>query len=454
MRAVCAILALFTSSALLTEERSAVALPADAPPLRTEVPRACRGGEAGPRAGQLDPSFGGAGTGIARLSFGADDDGGFFDLDVAGDAIVAAGWGLGGVGGTRFRVARLTRSGAPDPHFGVRGMVTTSWAASTRDYVFATAVGHQRDGGIVAIGWRDQFGTGTPDVALARYAPDGSLDDDFGDGGKALLDLGGNEEIRSGLVTRDNRIVAVGQRDGRLLIARATADGALDTSFARPRGYRTVVTLGRSSVAEAVAVDRVGRLVVVGYVNIGGQRDMVVVRLTGSGAFDPSFGRGGVVVAGDPAINERAVAVALSPDGGIVVAGDAGPDGARDFQVRRFLPDGSPDLRFGREGVAASRTTRGDDQAEDMALLPGGAVLVAGNGGEGDEAGPLLARYGCAGALDPAFGHGGVLPVNLGESGQLHTVRAISDDQVLLGGGDVGMSPGPGTYGVVARMWM
>jgi len=293
-----------------------------------------------------------------------------------------------------------------------------------------------------------------PDVALARYAPDGSLDDDFGDGGKALLDLGGNEEIRSGLVTRDNRIVAVGQRDGRLLIARATADGALDTSFARPRGYRTVVTLGRSSVAEAVAVDRVGRLVVVGYVNIGGQRDMVVVRLTGSGAFDPSFGRGGVVVAGDPAINERAVAVALSPDGGIVVAGDAGPDGARDFQVRRFLPDGSPDLRFGREGVAASRTTRGDDQAEDMALLPGGAVLVAGNGGEGDEAGPLLARYGCAGALDPAFGHGGVLPVNLGESGQLHTVRAISDDQVLLGGGDVGMSPGPGTYGVVARMWM
>ncbi|KYF51639.1 hypothetical protein BE04_31145, partial [Sorangium cellulosum] len=67
---------------------------------------------------------------------------------------------------------------------------------------------------------------------------------------------------------------------------------------------------------------------------------------------------------------------------------------------------------------------------------------------------PLLVRYTCDGALDPAFGEGGVLPVDLGEFGQLHTVEVVSDDQVLLGGGDVGMSPGPGTYGVVARMWM
>ena len=41
-----------------------------------------------------------------------------------------------------------------------------------------------------------------------------------------------------------------------------------------------------------------------------------------------------------------------------------------------------------------------------------------------------------------------------GEFGVPHTVRVISGDQVLLGGADVGMSPGPGTYGVVARMWM
>ncbi|XXY44780.1 hypothetical protein WME91_32735 [Sorangium sp. So ce269] len=443
MRALFALVVLLVPGHLLAEEPAGSA----------GVVLRCAGPDVGAMAGQLDASFGGAGTGMARVRFGADDDGGFFDLDVAGDEIIAGGWGQGGLGGVRFRVARLTGSGAADPGFGDGGMVTTSWAASTGDYAYLAAVSRRRAGGIVAIGWRDRFGGASADVALARYAEDGSLDPSFGDGGKRLLDLGGDEVIRGGLVAHDDRIVAVGQRDGRLLIARAAADGALDTSFGSPRGYRTVA-LGPASIAEAVAIDhRRGRLVVVGSAERDGQRDMVVVRLQPSGALDGSFGDRGVIVVGDPGIDERAVAVALSPDGGVVVAGDAGPEGARDFQVRRFLADGSPDPAFGEAGVAAWPTTGGDDQAEDMALLPGGAVLVAGNGGEG-AAMPLLARYACDGALDAGFGDGGVLPVDFGEFGVLHTVRAISGDQVLLGGADVGMSPGPGTYGVVARMWM
>ncbi|WP_437606773.1 hypothetical protein WMF20_38380 [Sorangium sp. So ce834] len=451
MKTLYALLTLLVPSHLLAEEPAASAPPDSAEPARC----GCAGDEPGPLAGQLDPSFGGAGTGIARVRFGADDDGGFFDVDVAEDRIIAAGWGQGGLGATRFRVVRLTGAGALDSTFG-DGMVTTGWANSTGDLAYLAATGRQHRGEVVAIGWRDRFRGASADVALARYAEDGSLDPGFGDGGKSLLDLGGDEEIRGGLVAPDDGIVAVGQRDGRLLIARATADGALDTSFASPRGYRTVA-LGTASVAEAVALDRRGRVVVAGSVERDGQRDMIVIRLRRDGALDRSFGRGGAIVAGDPGIDERAVALAVSPDGGLVVAGDAGAEGARDFQVRRFHPDGAPDLEFGDGGVAAWPTTGGDDVAEDMALLPGGAVLVAGNGGERGEGGtttPLLARYTCDGALDPAFGDGGVLPVDLGEFGQLHTVKVVSDDKVLLGGGDVGMSPGPGTYGVVARMWM
>ncbi|WP_437819923.1 hypothetical protein [Sorangium sp. So ce1078] len=451
MKALSALLALLLPSHLLAEEPAASAPPAE--PEATSAVKAlrCAGAEAGAMAGQLDPSFGDAGTGIARLRFGADDDGGFFDLAVAGGEIIAGGWGQGGLGGTRFRVARLTGSGAPDPSFGAGGMVLTSWAASTGDYVYLAAARRQRAGGTVGIGWRDRFRDASADMALARYTEDGSLDPGFGDGGKSLLDLGGDEVIRDGLIALRGGIVAVGQRDDRLLVARATEDGALDTSFARPHGYWTLA-LG-PSVAEAVALDIAGRLVVVGSAERDGQRDMVVVRLQRNGALDPSFGDGGVVFAGDPDVDERAVAVAVSLGGGIVVGGDAGPEGARDFQVRRFLRDGSPDLDFGDGGVAAWPTTGGDDLAADMALLPDGAVLIAGNGGEG-AAVPLLARTTCNGAPDPAFGEGGVLSVDLGEFGVLHTVRAISGDQVLLGGGDVGMTPGPGTYGVVARMWM
>src|SRR5262249_36610319 len=91
------------------------------------------------RAGQLDATFGA--NGMARISFGADDAGGYFGLDVIDDKIVAAGWGMGGVGGIRFRLARLTASGLLDPSFGEGGQVLTRWAPSTTDADHAVSVG-------------------------------------------------------------------------------------------------------------------------------------------------------------------------------------------------------------------------------------------------------------------------------------------------------------------------
>ena len=56
------------------------------------------------RAGLLDASFGM--NGMARISFVPDDAGGFFGLDVVGDAIIAAGWGMGGLGAMIFGLRR------------------------------------------------------------------------------------------------------------------------------------------------------------------------------------------------------------------------------------------------------------------------------------------------------------------------------------------------------------
>jgi uncharacterized delta-60 repeat protein len=424
---------------------------------------AVAGGEAGGallpqtgvhRAGDLDTTFGGAGTGIARLRFGADDEGAFFALDTVGNEIIAGGWGVGGLGGSRFRVARLRATGVPDIAFGRNGMVTTSWAASTADYVYAVAVGHQSDGGTIAMGWRDRFKTESANIALARYEADGTVGSSFGDNGKSLLDLGGDEEIAGGLVLPDDSIVVVGKRDDTFLVARATARGALDTSFAAPAGYWTE-SVGTASEARAVALDDAGRLLVAGWATRNGQSDMVLARLTRSGVLDTSFGNGGVVIAGDPASDERAVAVAPAPGGAIVVAGHVGPEKGRSLQVRRFLADGSADCCFGRQGVVTTAFHRHDDQAESVVVFPDGGILVGANdGADPNHNVPELVRLACDGSLETAFGNGGLLPLNLGEFGVLHVVRKVAPDQVLVGGGDVGMSPGPGTFGVVARLWM
>jgi len=412
----------------------------------SEILAACSATSA--RAGQLDASFGA--NGMARVSFGADDDGGYFGLDVIGDNVVAAGWGAGGLGAIRFRLAGLDTSGKPNPAFGSGGQTATSWGPGSNDAAYSFAVGHQRDGGIIAMGHHEGSQSGNADIALARYASDGSLGGaPFGVNGKSLIDLGGHEEIRGGLVLSNDAILVVGRRDDAVLVARATPQGALDSSFARPTGYATV-KVGSSAVARAVTVDANGRILVAGSADVSGKQQMFLLRLTAAGALDTSFGQRGRVVSSS-SIDERAVSVALSPDGRIVVAGDTGSDGAHDFVVRRFLADGSADVAFGSEGVARLRYSYGDAQAESMVVLPGGGILVVGNSGEGQT---LLVRYTCNGALDTAFGVQGVQRIYLGEFGRLNTVRRFSNDRILLGGADVGASPGTGTYGVVVRMWM
>ncbi len=104
------------------------------------------------RPGMLDTTFGAAQTGLARLSFGNEDAGGFYDLDVVGDQIVVAGQGFGGLGGLSFRVTRLTSSGGIDPGFAMGTQVKDHFGPSPNANSNAVAVGHQLDGRIIAMG--------------------------------------------------------------------------------------------------------------------------------------------------------------------------------------------------------------------------------------------------------------------------------------------------------------
>ncbi len=60
------------------------------------------------------------------------------------------------------------------------------------------------------------------------------------------------------------KIVVAGQRDDNLMVARATSNGDLDTSFAAPNGYQ-VLSLGEPSSARSVVVDSQDRILVPGH---------------------------------------------------------------------------------------------------------------------------------------------------------------------------------------------
>src|SRR5688572_13003444 len=98
--------------------------------------------------------------------------------------------------------------------------------------------------------------------------------------------------------------------------------GDLDLSFGD--GGKVAIP-GLSAVTDA-AVMPDGRVVAVGSVITNGNTDFGVVRLTVNGTPDPTFGTNGLASLGFDLVSNGAdtpAAVALRPDGGVVIVGSA-----------------------------------------------------------------------------------------------------------------------------------
>src|SRR5439155_13950825 len=106
-----------------------------------------------------------------------------------------------------------------------------------------------------------------PSMVLARYDSDGFLDTTFGDGGIVTTDTGGRGFFLGVTVDAAGRIVAAGSAYGSFMLARYTPDGWLDNSFGGNSGIVVVRNIGGSGGYEwaaTVAIDSLGRIVAAG----------------------------------------------------------------------------------------------------------------------------------------------------------------------------------------------
>src|SRR5262249_16807199 len=79
------------------------------------------------------------------------------------------------------------------------------------------------------------------------------------------------------------------------------------------------------------------------------------------GDLDPSFNGGTVPTPFSSASDDEAFAVAIQPDGKIVVAGFSTANGSADFALARYNVDGSLDSTFGNGGKVLTDFTSGSD---------------------------------------------------------------------------------------------
>ncbi|MGH8973075.1 MAG: hypothetical protein ACRD0C_07700 [Acidimicrobiia bacterium] len=296
-------------------------------------------------------------------------------------------------------------------------------------------------------------------VPAPAGAGGGDLDAGFGEAGKAVVTPPpeAGEIAAAHAVLPDGSVLVAGTaapaRSGyAFLVLRVRPDGHLDPGFGTGgRVWTDLVTVGwpvldgevaggvvslGTSAAYAVAVQPDGRIILAGTTASGTSTAFALVRYLPDGHLDDSFGAGGLVVTDfDSTTDDVASALVLLPGGRIVAAGRAGDR----FALARYLPDGQLDPSFGTSGLAV--TGQGLVAGLAAALDAAGRVVVAGQGGE--PGGPYdlaVARYLPDGNLDRAFGQRGTIRTDLGPSGEWLSSLALQPDGGIVVAGTSGSS--------------
>ena len=253
--------------------------------------------------------------------------------------------------------------------------------------------------------------------------------------------------------------------------AGAINDGILDPTFnlsGTPPG--TVVTpFGGGWDDGDVAVQPDGRVVVVGTSN----GNFELVRYQANGSLDLSFDFDGIVDTdlGDLGGLDQAHALALQPDGKIIVVGSTDAcieeavgegsiasacyGGDVDIAIVRYRDDGSLDTSFGIGGVVTTDVDGGFDQAEGVTIQSDGQIVITGFAyvdhvvpdrvapAQTSDADVVVARYnGSDGSPDGLFGGGGVTTTDLGGYEYGNDVEIQPDSNVVVVGHT---DPGEGT---------
>jgi uncharacterized delta-60 repeat protein len=336
--------------------------------------------------GSLDRSF--AGSGWVALDLGSFEFAHAVALQPDGKIVVA-----GEADCPRaicFAVARFLTDGTLDRSFGDGGVVRTMFAqCGCRAYDVAV----QRDGRIVAVGWRFRYGDAQDDdlFAVARYLPDGRLDRSFSRDGLASIDFGFGDDVAHAVAVQpDGKIVVAGhgtrnryRTEDDFAFVRFRRDGALDRGFGGD-GLVTVDFGGRRyDAAHALAVQPNGAIVAAG--SSGGREaapGIALLRLRRDGSLDRTFGSGGRRLTSPSAHGGYSHAVLRQPDGRIVVAGRVFGDEKRDasdWVLARYGTGGRLDASFGRGGIAFSDYGTGADSAEGLALDREGRIVAVGS---------------------------------------------------------------------------
>lgn len=246
-------------------------------------------------------------------------------------------------------------------------------------------------------------------ISVARYLPDGQLDESFNPTGTpgyvvTFVDLH-DDGANALAIQSDGKIVVAGyagSSSNKLMVARYTSQGELDTEFNDTGFYISTVT---GEAVYGIAIQPDGKIIL-----IGGTFILFVYRFNSNGTIDTTFGQNGKRSISIPSGYDSAFgrSIVLLKDGSMVGVGYFGLGFTGKMLVLfKLTSTGSVDTTFGNEGFATLilGSSLSCDQVKFDALgkfVIGGGVTNASTG----KVEAFVARYTQDGTLDRSFNNG------------------------------------------------
>ncbi len=338
------------------------------------------------RIARLNPD--GSGDAGFRMDLPVEELGASYSLAVQSDGKVLAGHSAG--------ITRLNPDGSPDGSFSAN--VGEFWEDGG---VYSIVV--QPDGKVLIGGY---FSTvnGTTRNGIARLNANGSLDRDFFAG--AVLCCAGTLALQP-----DGKLLVLGvfsvNGTNRYSIARLNGNGTLDATFTADEEV---------SSPSHMALQPDGRILVEGYFTSGGYG---IVRLNADGSMDDTLNASLPVYEGFPNV----ASLTAQPDGKVLVSGPfTSVNAATRNRIARLNADGSLDVGFDPD-------TGPNSEVLAVALQPDGSVILCGTFATATGARwPGIIRLHADGSLDDNFQPGAEI------DGRVTSLVVQPDGKALAGG--------------------
>ena len=347
-----------------------------------------------------------------------------------------------------------------DAGFGQGGVLSLPLSPDAHDRLLAAASGP--DGSVYAAGWTSPGGDNA--MVVAKIGSDGKLDQAFGQGGVASVNVavGGKtvEVARAVVVQPDGKIVISGQvekdpkatgaaaKDTDIAVVRFDATGKPDPAFGKGGTARIDIGAGKA-VGESYVADNSwgmvalagGRLVIFGSSPAADRddADYTIVGLTGAGVLDQGFGTKGITRVDVNQATDNARGVVAQSDGKLVFAGySRNKEGVIDPVLIRTGSDGKLDSGFGKDGVATASVIPGGVAEAYAVALQGEKFVLAGygRGASADEKVDMMSmRFNADGSWDKSYGTDGLTRVDIaGDADRGRNVAVLPDGRILIAG--------------------